>query len=188
MKRWILATLGSAIVALMMTVLGSQANAQTNSPVPATDYITYDGLEWAWGGPCPYSGGCFATGDLTYQSTQGWALPTDAQMALVDSLDGSVLGGPGSDTFANLFINSGTGCATSYFSGAANWCDWSDGTSGLWAGSQIGNNSGEGYYAEQLYVRSAVPELSTWAMMGLGFAGLAFAGARASRKHIAMFA
>ena len=32
-----------------------------------------------------------------------------------------------------------------------------------------------------------VPEASTWAMMGLGFAGLAFAGARASRKHAALF-
>ncbi len=34
-------------------------------------------------------------------------------------------------------------------------------------------------------VSSAVPELSTWAMMGLGFAGLAFAGWRGSRKTAA---
>jgi len=34
-------------------------------------------------------------------------------------------------------------------------------------------------------VATTVPELSTWAMMGLGFAGLAFAGYRSSRKGAA---
>jgi hypothetical protein len=35
------------------------------------------------------------------------------------------------------------------------------------------------------YVGGVVPELSTWAMMLLGFAGLGFAGYRASRKSVA---
>ncbi len=33
---------------------------------------------------------------------------------------------------------------------------------------------------------TAVPELSTWAMMGIGFAGLGFAGSRRSRKRAVM--
>ncbi len=37
-------------------------------------------------------------------------------------------------------------------------------------------------------VAAAVPEASTWAMLGLGFAGLAFAGYRSSRKDAALFA
>ncbi len=35
---------------------------------------------------------------------------------------------------------------------------------------------------------SPVPEISTWAMMLLGFAGLAFAGYRASRRGAALAA
>jgi hypothetical protein len=44
-----------------------------NGPVPSDAYIVYNNLDWAWGGACPYSGGCYATGDLTYQGTQGGA-------------------------------------------------------------------------------------------------------------------
>jgi hypothetical protein len=46
-----------------------------------------------------------------------------------------------------------------------------DGTIGSFRASFSGNASA-----------SAVPELSTWAMLGLGFAGLGFAGFRSSRK------
>jgi hypothetical protein len=42
----------------------------------------------------------------------------------------------------------------------------------------------EGYYA--FTVGSAVPEPSTWAMMGFGFAGLAFAGFRSRRTATAI--
>jgi hypothetical protein len=35
---------------------------------------------------------------------------------------------------------------------------------------------------------SSIPEPSTWAMMLLGFAGLGFAGYRASRKSVALAA
>ena len=41
--------------------------------------------------------------------------------------------------------------------------------------------------AEPLY-SPAIPEPSTWAMMLLGFAGLGFAGYRASRKNGALAA
>ena len=182
---------GAAAVALAASALamaGGQANAlPINSPVPSNAYITYGGLDWAWGGACPYSGGCYATGDLSYQSTQGWSLPTAADMAMVDALDAS-----NASAFANLFLvagknvpiggsdpvsgayftdGSGGACASPYFDTAAGWCDGGDGKAGLWQGSVIGQAYG-GYYDEQLYVRSAVPEASTWALMMVGFAGL----------------
>jgi hypothetical protein len=40
----------------------------------------------------------------------------------------------------------------------------------------------------QISAAAATPELSTWAMMGLGFAGLGFAGWRAQRKTAALSA
>jgi hypothetical protein len=39
---------------------------------------------------------------------------------------------------------------------------------------------------DNLAVAAAVPELSTWAMMALGFAGLGFAGYRPLRKSVAL--
>jgi hypothetical protein len=217
MKKLTLA-LWTAIGALALTLLTGQAYAQINSPVPIGAYIVYAGLDWAWGGPCPYSGGC-GDGSLAYQGTQGWELPSAADMALVDALDGTVYQGLGSDTFANMFLDNPGGnvppngtdpvsgasfsggtpfsvngsCATPYFSAAAQtWCDsdTADGRGGLWAGSQIAANapSGYSYFAEQLYVRNAIPEASTWVMMMLGFAGLGFAGYRASRKNAAFAA
>ena len=49
---------------------------------------------------------------------------------------------------------------------------------------QLAFNTG----VDQYYVASDVPELSTWAMLTLGFAGLGFAGYRASRKTPALAA
>jgi hypothetical protein len=209
MKKLTLA-LWTAIGALALTLLTGQAYAQINSPVPSNAYIVFDGLDWAWGGPCEYSGGC-GDGNLTYQSTQGWGLPSAADLAIIDALDGSVAGGPGSDTFANLFYgNSGNvplggtdpvsgaffsgenvagSCATPYFSGAGQtWCDNSDGSSGYWAGSAISTLSGANGASEQLYVRSAIPEPSTWVMMLTGFAGLSFAALRWGRNTSAVIA
>jgi hypothetical protein len=208
MKKLTLA-LWTAIGAFALTLLTGQAYAQINSPVPSNAFIVFDGLDWAWGGPCAYSGGC-GDGNLTYQSTQGWGLPSAADLAIIDALDGNVAGGPGSDTFANLFFGNGGNvplggtdpvsgayfsggdvagsCATPYFSGVGQtWCDDGDGKSGYWAGSIIGVG-GDGQ-SEQLYVRSAsgaVPEPSTWVMMLIGFAGLGFAGYRARKQTAAL--
>lgn len=169
MKKLTLTALWAAMGALALTVLTGQAYAQINSPVPSSAYIVYDGLDWAWGGPCPYSGGC-SDGDLTYQATQGWALPTQADLDIVDALDGTVYQDrPMSSTFADMFLDNPGGnvpaggsdpvsgaffadggsstvgsCASPYFNGDG-WCDAGDGLDGLWAGSAIGNNSGEGF-------------------------------------------
>lgn len=169
-----------------------------NSPVPANATITFDGLQWAWGSPCPFSGCDFSTFDpatLAYQGTQGWSLPTAADMALVDAFDAST-----PSAFADLFVYPGANvpyegtdpvsgafdsevsfdglpavslaCASAYFNTGAAWCDGNDGATGDWAGSILD----DGQFSEQLFVRRAeasVPEPSTLALI---FAGLTMIG------------
>ena len=51
---------------------------------------------------------------------------------------------------------------------------------------EIGTSNDGGGFAISDGVSGAVPEVSTWAMMGLGFFGLAFAGYRSRRSATAM--
>jgi hypothetical protein len=137
------------------------------------------GLDWAWGGPCPYSGGCYVTGDLSYQSTQGWRLPTSAELALIPSnfaynfvFTGANVPMGGVDPVSGAFFAVGpppgaAANAVPYFT-SYTWADWSDGVIGSWAGAP-----GDPYpfTAEQLYVRS-VPEPGTLILLSFGVLGL----------------
>ena len=51
--------------------------------------------------------------------------------------------------------------------------------------AETGADVGNSFEIAAIATSSSVPELSTWAMMGLGFAGLAFAGYRARRPAAA---
>ena len=141
----------------------SASAAFLDSPVPANTYITKGGLDWAWALPLPASSGL----DLSYQSTQGWRLPTTAELSgaplAVDFMKAGAnvpLGGTDpvsgamfSSTNANL--TGPASCATPYFSGTYHHCDWQDGLgqNKVWAGM-----SGAPSYADQLVVRtSAAP-------------------------------
>jgi hypothetical protein len=59
---------------------------------------------------------------------------------------------------------------------------------GVTAVNISGVPSDSGYWTADNIVYNAVPEPSTWAMIMLGFAGLGFAGYRASRKSVALAA
>ena len=171
------------LVVLTFMFLLVQAYAlPINSPVPSNAYIVFSGLDWAWGGPCPYSGGCFATGDLTYQSTQGWRLPTAGDLALIPSGfasdfitgSGNVPYG-GTDPVSGAYFAVGPvvpalsgSCASPYFDTAAAWCDFGDGANGYWAGT----SNPYPYYSEQLYVRAATPEPTSLMLLGSALVGL----------------
>src|SRR4051794_375719 len=100
------------------------ASAIINAPVPAADYITFNGSDWAWASPCPPSGGLGGATcgvgpvlDLSYQGTQGWRLPTAAELAA----------GP---TAADFGTPSSFACASVYFQSPYSHCDYSDAASG----------------------------------------------------------
>ena len=72
--------------------------------------------------------------------------------------------------------------------GAINIFAFGPGDYGLLLSSQnpSGDPYGGKYYSVALADPSGVPELSTWAMLGLGFAGLAYAGLRGRKTAIAL--
>ncbi|HTO42165.1 MAG TPA: PEP-CTERM sorting domain-containing protein [Rhizomicrobium sp.] len=169
--------------AVILALIASPASAlPINNPVPTNAYISYAGLDWAWGGPCAYRNGC-GDGDLSYQSTLGWRLPTESELALVTPNFASlfVFAGAnvplnGSDPLSGATVGLAPGaiaCASPYFSTTHSHCDYENGMDGLWAGPMSSNVIP---YAEQLYVRATTgaPEPTTLALLGAGLAGLSF--------------
>lgn len=162
-------------IALLLAVSRAEA-LPLNQLVPDNATITFAGLQWAWGGPCPYSGGCGFPGDLSYQATQGWRLPTAAELALIPTnfadlfvFPGANVPAFGQDSITGAQFSAGSpgadaACASPYFNTGAAWCDWGDGTQGLWAG--LPNPYPD--YSEQLYVREprSVPEPATLGLLG----------------------
>jgi hypothetical protein len=148
-------------------------------PVPTNAYITLGGLDWAWANPLPGA-------DLSYQGTQGWRLPTAAELAAAPLATDFLFGGgnvpfAGADPVTGAFFDftnasytaaaSAGACATPYFSATFRKCDWQDGNGqplGPWAGSP-----GAASFADQLVVRgAAVPEPATLGLLGAGLLGL----------------
>ena len=165
-----------ALAASAMTLaVAMPASAQINAPVPADNYITFGGNDWAWASPCPPSGGFEGEAcgdgssvDFTYQSTQGWRLPTAAELAAGPSV--SDFGT--SDSFK---------CASAWFTASYTHCDYDDAAGGAVFGSPGGNV----WYAETWAIRAgAVPEPASWAFMVGGFGMIG--GAMRSRRRAAI--
>lgn len=172
-----------AAVALGAATIAAPASAAIiNAPVPSANYITFGSNDWAWASPCPPSGGAQGTTcgagpllDLSYQSTQGWRLPTAAELAA----------GPSVSDFGT---SSSFACASSWFNSIYSHCDYSDAQ----GGAVFGSPGGSGWYAETWVLRSsdwgsAVPEPATWAMMiaGFGLVGSVVRRRRASTAYAA---
>ncbi len=189
------ALLGAATAAAALAFAAPASAAFIDAPVPTNAYITFGGLDWAWASPCGPFESCGDI-DLSYQSTQGWRLPTAAEFANRPSALDFVFAGAnvpvgGIDPVSNARFQAGTppgaaACATPYFSSIYLHCDWYDGENGfIW---NPGLPGGQGV-PETWVVRGAsepvVPEPGTWAML---IAGFGMIGAAARRRRIAVAA
>ena len=170
--------LKAGIAVAAMTLAATAQAAFFDIPVAVNAYITQGSLDWAWAFPLPAASGI----DLSFQSTQGWHIPTRAELAFAPLATAFLFAGGnvpfnGTDPLTGAQFQATNGaytgagaCATPYFSNTHRHCDWQDGlgqTFGPWAG-MAGANS----LADQLVVRNAIPEPSTYALMALGLAGI----------------
>lgn len=186
----------AALGAALTTSLCTTAFAAINSPVPASAYITQSGLDWAWAFPLPAARGI----NLTYQSTQGWRIPTATELASAPAATDFLKASGnvpfnGSDPVSAAVFSAGnaayTGpgaCAVPYFSNSYTHCDWQNGNgqpSQPWAGLP-----GATSFADQLVVRGALvvtppTPVPLWGPLGmlLASASVGLAGMFASRKR-----
>lgn len=185
-----------ALGAALVTSLCTTALAAINSPVPNSAYITQSGLDWAWAYPLPAANGL----NLTYQSTQGWRLPTTEELAAAPAATDFLKASGnvpfnGNDPVSGAYFTAtntaytGPGaCATPYFSDSYTHCDWQDGngqTYQPWAGLP-----GAQDFADQLVVRgtlavAAPTPVPLWGPLGLALAsaGVGLAGMFAARRR-----
>jgi hypothetical protein len=178
----------SILAAVATMALAAPASAAfLDSPIPSNAYITFNGADWAWGAPCSADVGSScdssAASYLSYQGSQGWRLPTAAEVAAGPSMTDFLFAGANVPFATNLDPVSGasnnylsTGgsdfaCATPYFSSVYRHCDYGDA-----APSLCGLYPGGSGCAETWFIRGdvVVPAPAMVALFGLGLAGLAF--------------
>jgi hypothetical protein len=125
----------------------------------------------------PASGG-FLIGDFRYANISAYALTPGT-----DYLVGAYLGSPGIASS----LNTGQGGSGSYNPLITVIQDqFSNFNSAFSFPESTDSNPGGAWLGANFNLGSSVPELSTWAMMALGFAGLGLAGHRASRQSAAL--
>ena len=169
----------AALVGLSAMTMACPASAAfINTPVPTDAYIAYGGLDWAWASPCSPSGcdGADAL-DLSYQSSQGWRLPTTLELAARPAASDFIFVGANVPSFGTsvegtVFYGApGDGaCAAAYFVSDFNHCDYGDGSIGYIYGLPIQDNTNPVGY-ETWLVRQPLPEPITLSLFGAGLAG-----------------
>ncbi|HKU64027.1 MAG TPA: PEP-CTERM sorting domain-containing protein [Rhizomicrobium sp.] len=175
--NWLNKAALSAAILLALMAAPAQA-AFINAPVPTNAYITFGSFDWAWANPCAPSGGC-GNIDLSYQSTQGWRLPTLDEVLAGPSASDFVFRGAnvpylGTDPISgayNGYLDTGSdfACATPYFSNIYHHCDFGDqALDGLYP---TGNGAEETWVIRAAAVN--VPEPFTLSLFGTGIAGAA---------------
>ena len=186
-----LKTIALAATAVAAFAAVPSAAGPLNISLPANAYITFGGLDWAWANPCDPTGGCGDI-DLTFQSTEGWRLPTAAEFAARPIADdfffaGANVPGGGSGGLGETFFGDGPvdasgavldgACASVYFSVGYKHCDYFDGVAGF-IFDPVTGSGGIGAYETWLVRGGVVPEPATWAMLITGFGLVGFAARR----------
>lgn len=159
------ALLAGASLSSVISVVPAHALTPKNAPLPANAYIVYAGLQWAWGDSTSIEN----MQDLRFQGSQGWRVPTTAELNnaptafsflnqggnvpynRTDPLSGSYF----SFELAPIYTaaQSSGSCAAGYFASYSNACDFADGNGqpfGPWAGTAGQSQS----FSDQLFVRS----------------------------------
>jgi hypothetical protein len=165
---------------IVMLVLSSYAGAAYyDIPVPANAYISHNGADWAWAYPLPAANGL----DLSYQSTQGWRIPTAQELQYSPLANDFLFAGGnvpfnGTDPLTGAFFdytngdyNNDGAVATPYFSNDFMKADWQDGLGQPyqpWAGMP-----GAFDFADQLVIRGqVVPEPASITLFALATLGI----------------
>ncbi|HRE17950.1 MAG TPA: PEP-CTERM sorting domain-containing protein [Rhodocyclaceae bacterium] len=143
----------------------SSAFAYNAAPLPASTYITDNGLDWTWASPWgTVNEGIKVAAPSAHE---GWRYATVAELEYL---------------FANLvdeFVNGGSPIqSVAYWElDGTNWVDISDLESGaIMSGNNYFNGICPGNVCEVFYVRdaNAVPAPMTLALLGAGFLALGF--------------
>lgn len=161
------------LTAVFLALSSSSAFAYLSGPLPASTYISDNGLDWTWVSPW----GTINEG-IKFASPgahAGWRYASVSELEYL---------------FANLvddFLNNGTPIqSVAYWElDGTNWVDTSDLTGGyIMSGNNYFNQSCDGSVCEVFYVRggNGVPIPSTLALLGI--AGLALGLTRREKKTV----
>jgi hypothetical protein len=185
----------SVLIATVSAAVSLPATAAINAPLPSNAYITKGGLDWAWASACSPTGcldGLVGPVDLSYQGTQGWRLPRQADWANAPTAEDFLFAGAnvpdgGSDlltgaNFNGLPLGSAGACAAAYFVSYLS-CDFIDGQIGaIWGlpdSAYVGAETVDTWLVRG--GNAGVPEPASWAML---IAGFGLVGATMRRRRI----
>lgn len=158
--------LAVAVLGLIAGMAGQARASLVLTPLTQDDYITVNGLDWAWASPVAQTN--WPGGNILYapELHEGWRYATNDELASRPLA---------SEFLTNPLDNSSAKNAVRYWNSQFTHLDYFDGISGN-VTSQPNNTSSETWYVRDASPVSAVPEPSSIALiatalpMGLGLA------------------